>query len=498
MRLHLDVVMVRPMQLQIRRGFRRFHRHQSIGIKSVQPQRRLSVRGSVVFNLSIIFILAAKAVAQPEPIQVTRLSLRQAIAVTLSPTTAPASLGSAHADVDIAQHAVTSAKAATSLHAVADIDVRSVRIDLRALGLNIPSYPLTNPVQYVGTNGPYAVLDPRIKAIKTLIDKSAKKNVMSAEAGVQEAESALQEERERIAAETARVYFGVLRTSEQVDMETRNAALAETMRRYAEERYTQQLAAASEVRQATIGANHALQKVSSVRLEQTRAVMRLLFLLGQKMGDVLELSDSFAEHPTTITLEDAIAEALRHNPQLATLQLHDQELTLKDAAIGARKLPTLSIDGDFGMNIVGPDPNPVAAVSHSFTYNATVELKVPVLDGHLRAVERADIVAQLDKQHLRERELRRQIELDTRLAFAALQEATEQLDLAKKSLEEANQDLEETNTRRATQTASGMDLQQAETRRAAAEDDRLSALYAQAQARLSLAEAMGNVSSLDW
>jgi outer membrane protein TolC len=458
----------------------------------------VTLRWFVALPFMIACLSVAHADDPPNPDEVTRLSLNQAIDLALSPTTAPASLGSAHSDVQIAQHAVTSAKAATSLHAVADIDVRSVRIDLRALGLNIPSYPLTNPVQYVGTNGPYAVLDPRIKAIKTLIDKSAKKNVMSAEAGVQEAESALQEERERIAAETAREYFDVLRTSEQVDLETRNAALAETMHRYAEERYTQQLAAASEVRQAAIGANHARQKLSSARLEQSRALMRLLFLLGQKMGDVLELSDSFAEHPTTITLEDAIAEALRHNPRLAILQLHDQELTLKVAAINARKLPTLSIDGDFGMNIVGPDPNPVDSVSHSFTYNATLELKVPVLDGHLRAVERADIAAELQKQHLRERELRRQIELDTRLAFAALQETAEQLDLARKNLEDADQDLEETKARRAAQTASGMDLQQAEARRTSAEDDRLSALYAQAQARLSLAEAIGNVSSLEW
>jgi outer membrane protein TolC len=474
------------------------YRDKWIGIRPIQAVPRMAVRWLVILPCVIGCLATANAIDPPQSDKVTRLSLQQAIDLALSPTTAPASLGSARTAVQIAEHDVRRARAATSLQAEADLDVRSLRVDLRSLGLNIPSYPLTNPVQYVGTNGPYAVLDPRIRAIKTLIDKSAKRNILFAEAGVQEAESSLQEEREKIAAETAREYFDVLRASEQSNLEERNVAMAETMRRYAEERHAQGLASASEVRQAQISANNAQQKLSSARLEQTRAVLRLLFLVGQRMGDTLELSSAFAERPTTITLEDALAAAPRNNPQLATLQIHDKSLMLKDAAINAQKLPVLSINGDFGGNIVGPDPNPTEAISHSITYNATVELRVPVLDGHVRALERADIAAQLEQQHVRERDLRRQIELDIRMAFAALQQAKEQLELSKKNLEAADLDLEESKANRAAQKASGMDVQQAEVRRSSAEDARISALYTQAQARLSLAEAVGNVSSLDW
>src|SRR6202012_4583387 len=114
-----------------------------------------------------------------------------------------------------------------------------------------------------------------------------------------------------------------------------------------------------------------------------------------------------------------------------------RSLRLKDAAVNAQKLPVLSINGDFGGNIVGPDPNPSESISHSITYNASVELRMPVLDGHARSLERADIASQLQQERVRERDLRRQIELDIRLAFAALQQATEQLELAKKNLEAA-------------------------------------------------------------
>jgi outer membrane protein TolC len=480
----------------------RIYLNKWIRVRLIPAAQRTAAKCIVIF-LPILLatigcISAANAIDPQDSDKVTRLSLQQAIDLALAPSTAPASLGSAQTALKIAEHGVARARAATSLQADAGIDVRSLRVDLRSLGLSIPSYPLTNPVRYVGANGPYGVLDPRIRAVKTLIDKSAKRNILSAQASLEEAGSSLQEEREKIAAETAREYFDALRTSEQSTLEERNVAMAETTRRYAEERYAQAVASAGEVRQSQINANNARQKLSSVRLEQTRAVLRLLFLVGERLGDTLELSDAFAEHRATITLEDAIAEALHHNPQLATLQIHDKSLMLRDAAVKAQRLPVLSMNGDFGMNIVAPDPSYAGSVSHSITYTATVELRVPVLDGHVRALERADLGAQLQEEHLRERDLRRQIELDTRLAFAALQQASEQLDLAKKTLEAADLDLEETRANHTAEKASGMDLQQAETRRSSAEDGRISALYTQAQARLSLAEVLGNVSSLDW
>ena len=428
----------------------------------------------------------------------SRLSLQQAMELALSPTTGTASIGSAKAEVKFAEQEVKRAKAETSFQATAQIDVRSLRVDLRSLGLDIPSYPLTNPVRYVGANGPFAVLDPRLIAAKMLIDKSAKKNILAAKAGVREAESSLQEEREKIAAETARQYFDVLRTSEQAGMEDRNVTMAETQRRYAQERYAQGLTPAAELRQAQINANNARQKQSSAHLEQNRAILRLLFLLGQRFGDTLELTDAFARRPAKITLDAALNQALLNNPRLTTMQIHDTSLSLRSAAISAQKLPLLSVNGDFGMNIVGPDPNYSDSVSHSFTYNATVEFKVPVLDGHLRALERAEIAQQLQQQHLREHDLRREIEPNIRLAFATLEQARDQLDLADKNLQAADLDLQETKANRAVGNASGLDLQLAQTRQFSAEDGRISALYSQAEARLSLAEAMGNVSSLDW
>jgi outer membrane protein TolC len=428
---------------------------------------------------------------------VTRLGLKQAIDLALSTGSSP-SLATSEMTVRTARRDVNSAKAATALTADFYIDARSLRFDLRSLGLNIPRYPPTNPVQYVGANGPYEVLDPRIKAIKMLIDKNAKRNIQVAKEGVEEANLSLQEEREKIAAETARDYFEVVRTSQIFELEERNNSLAETMQHLTEERYKQKLDPPSAVRQSQMTTNSERQKLSAARLDQTRAVLRLMYLIGQGMGDILKVSDSFEDRPVSKTVEEAIAEALRNNRRLATLRAHDKTLELRDAAVKAQKLPVFLAFGDFGGNVVAPDPSGADAFSHSLTYNATLELKIPVLDGHRRAIERAAIVSESLQQQNEERDMRRQIELEIRLAFADLQQADEQLTLAKQNVEEAGEDLKEAKQNFAAGTISGIDLGQTENRFAIAEDGQNEALYVQARARLSLAQTSGNVSSLEW
>ncbi len=428
---------------------------------------------------------------------VTHLTLRQAIDLALGAGSAP-SLATADMEVRTARREVNNAKAATAYRADFDLYARSLRIDLRSLGIVIPRYPPTNPPQYVGVNGPYALLSPRIKAVKMLIDKNAKRNIEVAKAGIEEADLSLQEEREKIAAEVARDYFEVVRTSQLFELEKRNVAMAELMQEFTEERYKQKLDPASALRQSQMNTNSERQKLSSARLALQRAVLQLMYLTGQAMGDVLEVSDGFEDRPVSKTLDEAIADALRNNPRLAAIQAHDQTLRLRSSAVDAEKLPVFLAFGDFGGTMVAPDPSGVGAFSASFTYDAGLELKIPLLDGHRRAIEHAAILSESLQQQNAERDMRRQIELQTRLAFASLQEAEDQLALAKQNLEEAGQDLTEAKQKYAAGTISGLDLRQTENRYAIAEDGQSEALYQQAQARLSLAETTGNVSSLQW
>jgi outer membrane protein len=453
---------------------------------------------TVLLLAALVYAGSLSATDPPhEAAKVTRLTLKQAVEMALSPGTISSQLMKMTAEA--ARGKVIAAKLATATLAQAALSDRIFRVDLRSLGIDIPRFSqLISTVQFPGANGPYSLLDPRIQAIKTLIDKSAKRKILAEKAGVQEAESSNHEEREKIAAETAHLYFDAVRASELVELAGENIRMAETMLRYAEEKRAHELATESEARRAKVSLNSERQKFSSAKLEQSRAVLRLMYVLGGDYGDSLELTDQLERRPPALTLEQAIDEALHNNPRLTTIQLHENKLKLEDTVVSAAWMPVVSAYGDVGMNIVAPDPSNSGPVSHSVTFTAGLEVKIPVLDGHRRALAHAGIGAELHQEQLKLRDLQRQIELDVRLAFASLSESNTQVELAAQSLTAAEADMAEIRADRAAGKVSGLELQQAEVRKAAAADGQIAALHAQAQARLALAQAMGNVATLDW
>jgi outer membrane protein TolC len=220
--------------------------------------------------------------------------------------------------------------------------------------------------------------------------------------------------------------------------------------------------------------------------------------LNLDFHQTLELTDrSLPPAAHEITLEDAIAAAGKMNPSLATQEVHAQNLRLSDEAVHASWQPTFSAFGDFGSVIVAPDPSG-GDLSKSLTWVAGFELKIPVFDGHRREIEHEGLLLQMRQQEIRQRDLRRQIELNVRLAFSSLAESRQQLELAAENANAADLDLTEIRASHSAGNSSALDVRQAEARKAQVEDGRVAALYQNTLARLALAEAIGSVSSLDW
>lgn len=442
----------------------------------------------------VAFVLAAIRLQAGE--DVLRLSLRHAIDLALSPGTVKVELGKQQAAA--AALRVHQEKVPTSLLAEASIADRAFRVDLRALGIDIPQFSqFISTIQFPETEGPFSVLDPRIRATKSLINRAAAKRVRAAEGAIDELRSAGSEVREQIAAETARVYLEAIRASEIVELAQGAIGLSRAFVSFATERKSNGLAVESDVRRATMALNSNRQKLSAARVAQGRSILRLLYLLNLDFNQTLELTDRLLPSPHEITLEDAIAAAERTNPSLATQMVHAQNLRLSDDAVRATWQPTLSAFGDFGGVIVAPDPSG-GALSKSLTWVAGLELKIPVFDGHRREIEHESLLIQMRQQEIRQRDLRRQIELNVRLAFSSLVESRQQLELATENAKAADLDLIEIRASHSAGSASALEVREVEARKAQAEDGRIAALYQNTLARLALAEAVGSVSSLDW
>lgn len=438
----------------------------------------------------------ATAPAPSQSSSTTGLSLADAIQRALS--SAPLALETAAAQVRSAENNLRAGKAATALVVEGKIDARVLRIDLRELGLDIPRFPLTNPPQYVGTNGPYFIADPRLSATKVLIDAAAHRKIAVGQSAVTEASDAVAEQREQIASETAREYLLALRTSRKAELAADNLALRKRLLLFAEEQAKQDLAAPADLRHARMDANTAQSQLSASRLEQTRALLRLMYLIGGRYGDTLDLTDSLSDRPVSLTLDQALTIALEHTPKLKTLAARAQTLKLQDRSISGEALPTLQASGDVGPVVVAPNPSGNPGAAGSYTYDATLELRVPILDGHRRAIEHAGVASEERQLDAQTRDARRSVELQVRLAYAALTQANEQLGLARTTLSESEEAVLQAEAAHTAGTGSGIELDRVRNENAAAADAVVEAVYNQELARLGLAEASGTVASLQW
>jgi len=108
-----------------------------------------------------------------------------------------------------------------------------------------------------------------------------------------------------------------------------------------------------------------------------------------------------------MTVEEAVSQALRNNPAVASLRLHDEGLKLEDSAVLASRLPVLSTIGEVGWNVATPISSSGGFTSQSITYMAGFELKIPIFDGHRRELAHASLLAERRLQESRQRDLRR-------------------------------------------------------------------------------------------
>jgi outer membrane protein TolC len=120
-------------------------------------------------------------------------------------------------------------------------------------------------------------------------------------------------------------------------------------------------------------------------------------------------------------------------------------------------------------------------------------LRLPIFDGGRRDARRAESLSQYEQERLRSLDLRRQIDLDVRLALDDLQSATDQVQVATEGLAQVEAEVEQAQRRYKAGVSSSLEVTDAQTRLARARDNRIAALFLYSRARLQLYQAMGTI-----
>ena len=207
--------------------------------------------------------------------------------------------------------------------------------------------------------------------------------------------------------------------------------------------------------------------------------------IGLPLGQQFELADTlpYADiNPPT--LESALGTAYGSRSDFRAAINNEKSAAQSLAAARGERYPVIAMNGNYG------DVGTTFAHSHG-TFTFTGGVTVPVFTGGRIKGDITQAEATLRQRKAEAENLRGQIDYDVRTAYLNLNAAKEQVDVARRNVELANDNLARSKDRFSSGVTDSVEVVQAEQSLASANDQYITSLYNHNLAKLSLARALG-------
>jgi len=422
--------------------------------------------------------------AEPSVLQ---LSLGQAVDIALSPN--------GNTKIRIAEELMRQAKARSAQaraallpHIEGSVGQQSVTRNLEAFGIRIElPIPGYEPPRIVG---PFNVFDARATAALNVLNLSSIRRFQAARQGVRMVEEEQENLRDQVRDTVARVYMSVLKAQAGEEAARSSVALAERLVSLAEDRKTAGAGTGIEITRARVQLANERQRLLSAVNEVNSARFQLLRALGLDLDVQLEPVGKLDYEKVAVqdpgrALETALGSRADWKAQLK----REESARLASSAAWMERLPSVALFADYGT--IGSSIN---HASPTRTYGFSV--KVPVFDGGRLDALRAESSSLLREERERTSDMRREIELDIRLAIDSLESADLQVSAATEGLKLAENELTQAERRFSAGVGSSIEVTDAQTRLERARENRIHALFVHNLARLDLHSAMGTIKQM--
>jgi len=412
------------------------------------------------------------------------LSLKQAVDIALAPDGNTRVRLAAQA-IEQSKTRVAQARGALLPNIDGSVGGQNFTRNLRAFGIsfpsNIPGFSMPNVV------GPITNFDARLNANMTLFDFSAWKRLDAAKTGVAAAQAEAEAARNTVADQVARAYLAALRAQAALQVTQANLTLAESLRKLAADQKDAGTGTGIEVLRAEVQIANERQRQTLLENDVHRSLLQLARLLNLGLDRELELTDSLAMPEANVPgLDEALNAARENRKDLSAQSLREQIARRNYEAVKWERLPSIQGFGDYGA--IGLD---VESAIPTRAYGAS--LRVPLFDGGRRDARRAEAAIALKQDEIRTQDLRKQVELDVRLALDSLAASARQVQVSEEGVQLAERELAQARRRYEAGVTSSLEVVDAQTRTERARDNRVMALYQYNQARIDLATAMGAI-----
>jgi outer membrane protein TolC len=358
----------------------------------------------------------------------------------------------------------------------------SAKVDLQTEGFSASTFG--KAIKLPTTVGPFHYYSA-LGNVSEDLSLTALHNVRQAEALAQAAQMSAANARELIVLAVGGTYLRVIANKANVVSQEAQVKQAEASYKLADDQYQAGTKTIIDSNKSLVELHTQQQRLSALRGDLFKETMQLARLIGLPSGQLLVLSEDLpVEVTNTVSLDEGIKVALEARPDLKAARLQLKAAVEARRASKSEYLPSLSINGDYGLEGVNPNKGVTA-------YQVSAGLRIRLFDsGRVKAdVDQADAAfAQLQAQY---DDLEGAVDLDVRQAYVDLQVASDQLKVARENRQLAAETLTQSIDRFSSGVTNSVEVVQSQETVAAAEQDYISTLFSLNLSRISLAKATG-------
>ena len=355
----------------------------------------------------------------------------------------------------------------------------AAQIDLAALGFrfNFPGVP--------HVVGPLGIFQTGVYLQQTVLDFNKIQKERSASASQKAALYTYKDARDLVVLAAGNSYLQAIAYAATVETAQAQVMTAQTLYDKTADQQQAGTSPAIDTLRAHVELQTRQQQLIAAKNNFAKQKLSLARVTGLPPGQEFALADKVPYEPLTgLTVEEATkrAYASRSDYQAALEQVRAAEYSRKAAT--AEYFPTVDIAGNYGAAGVN------VGDSHG-VFNVGATLAIPIFQGGKvhGDVLQSEAVLRQNRQQLEN--LRGQIDYDVRTALLDLASAAEQVEVARSSVDLADQTLAQAQDRFTAGVTDNLEVVQAQESVAAANESYISSLYSHNLAKVALARAMG-------
>jgi outer membrane protein TolC len=349
---------------------------------------------------------------------------------------------------------------------------------LTALGFRLPSLPRVI--------GPFNYFDIRASLTQSLFNWNYIQKERAAVENLKAAVYSYKDARELVVLVAGNAYLQAIAGGARVETAEAQVMTAQTLYNRAVDQQKAGVIPAIDVLRSQVQLQSRQQQLISARNDFAKQKLTLARVIGLPLGQEFTLSDK-APYEALVppTLEEALkrAYASRADYQAALAQGRSAELSRRAAT--AEHYPSLDLEGDYGA--IGVNPG-----TSNGTFHVAGTINIPIFEGGKAHANVLQAEAALRQAKARLEDLRGQIDNDVRNALLDLNAAADQVQVARSSVDLAEQTLAQAQDRFSAGVTDTLEVVQAQESVASAHESYISSLYAHNLAKVELARSLGN------